>query len=561
MESVIYNPLAEYESKYKSLHREKTVAFLDNLVKESGISIEENRKTVAEYNTYKENIKKLRKKFNRLRFLRVLLILLIILVPFGVYGALGDIILSGGALVLFGGIFIPVIIKKLTPSIRKLREDIEQADKKASELLSLAYEQMKPLNELFCENDSVNLVEDSIPLLTFNSHFSSSQQEDMKVNYDFATDPDAMESTMDVLSGYYNENPFLFENKIIHTMGEETYHGYKTITWTETYRDSSGKLQRRARSQTLHASVIKPKPFYHTQVVLDYGSQGAPDLCFSRDATHLDRKSEKALERYVERGEKRIKRKTDRAIKGNDDFMSMSNTEFEVIFDALDRTDEVQFRTLFTPLAQTNMVDILLSESGYGDDFGFIKQKRMNFIISKHSQGRKIKLVPDDYKSYSYDIIEENFVSKNEEFFRAVYFDFAPLWSVPAYQERPIHSLKPLPEYSSIYAQKECEALLNMVDASEVVHPDTKTQAIIRSSFVKSQNSIDEISVLAYSYDIEPRQDVIPVLGGDGHYHNVIVPWDEYIPLESQKKFFVAEKDKTDSDRMMATRNNLCIFN
>ena len=77
-------------------------------------------------------------------------------------------------------------------------------------------------------------------------------------------------------------------------------------------------------------------------------------------------------------------------IKENRDFTSMSNTDFEVLFDALDRTDEVQFRTLFTPLAQTNMVSLIRSQTGYGDDFVFVKANRMNFVATDHSQGRDI---------------------------------------------------------------------------------------------------------------------------------------------------------------------------
>jgi hypothetical protein len=329
--------------------------------------------------------------------------------------------------------------------------------------------------------------------------------------------------------------------------------------WTETYRDSQGRLQRRTRTQTLHATVTKPKPFYSTQVVLRYCAQGGPDLSFTRDATHLDQKSERAIERYVKKGERKLKRMTDKAMKENDDFTSMSNTEFEVLFDALDRTDEVQFRTLFTPLAQTNMVSLLLSQTGYGDDFNFIKEKRTNTIISKHSQGRVINLFPGEYTSYSYDIIQQNFVNKNTDYFKAVYFDFAPLLAIPVYQERPVHSLKPIPDYNRLTAQKEGEALANMVPEEYIVHPATKTPAILKSSFVGSKNNADEVCITAYSYDIEGRVDLVPMLGGDGKLHAVPVHWDLYLPLEAKNHFYIAEngiKDRT----LFAKRNGLGIY-
>ena len=534
MTAVVYSPLEEYDKKYRQLHEEKTNQFLEELVQRSGVDIAQNRTTVAQYQDCLENVGKLRRKRNWLRFFRVLMIITIVL--------------------------IPLVILKMTPVIRTLKAQIEEADKEAARLLALAEEQMRPLNCLFTEKDALHLIEETIPLIKFENAFSAEQETDMKVNYDFFDTDSNEQSTVDVLAGHYNENPFLFEKKRIHTMGVETYHGYRTIYWTETYRDSNGKLQTRTRSQTLHATVVKPKPYYSDQVVLSYCAQGGPELCFSRDATHLERKSEKEIERYVKKGEKKLKKLTDEAIRSDSDFQSMSNSDFEVLFDALDRNNEVQFRTLFTPLAQTNMVDLIRSDVGYGDDFNFIKRNRTNRIITQHSQGRSLNLMPQQYVSYSFDIIKQNFVGKNCVFFKDVYFDFAPALAIPMYQERPVHSLKPIPPLSRMYSQKESEMLANAMHPGCVVHPDTKTPAILKSSFVRSQNNIDETCIIAYSYDIAKRVDVIPVYGGDGKFHSVPVEWDEYLPLMAQNFFNIAASDMTPNQSAMANRNGICIF-
>lgn len=532
---MIYNPLEEYISKFKELHLVNTNSFFDELVLKSGVSIEENRLTVKQYNEFRESIAKLRKKLNLWRFLRVLMIITIIL--------------------------IILVVLKITPKIKRFRAEIEEADKKADELLALANRQMAPLNSLFTDRDALQIIEKTIPLISFAPCFSVDQENNMAINYDFSDKNNIDQSTLDVLAGEYNGNPFLFENKVIHKMGQEIYHGYKTIHWTESYRGSDGKMHTRTRSQTLHATVTKPKPFYSTQVLLNYCAQGGPELSFTRDATNLDDKSEREIERYVKKGEKKLKKMTDDAIKKNGDFMSMSNSDFEVLFDALDRTNEVQFRTLFTPLAQTNMVDLILSKDGYGDDFNFIKQKRTNKIVTEHSQSRNVTLHPSCYRSYSFDIIKDNFVNKNTDFFKSIYFDFAPVWAIPIYQERPVHSLDPIPDYSQQYSYKECEALANAVRAENVVHPKTKTRAILKSSFIKSNDSMDEISVTAYSYDIIPRVELVLMHGGDGRWHNVPVPWDEYIPLEATNNFFVGKKELAENKNVMAGRNDLCIFN
>ena len=529
MNAVIYNPLEEYETKLKDLHRKETEAFFEDLVKQSQVNIEENRETVKQYHFYLENVKKLKKKLNRLRFFRVLMCITIVL--------------------------IPLVILKMTPKIRALREEIATADQKAQELLALAFKQMEPLNRLFKKEDALRLIEKAVPLIAFDPNFTVQQESDMVINYDFAPGDDE-QSTLETLAGRYNENPFLFENRLVHKMGEETYHGYKTIHWTEHYRGSDGKMHTRHRSETLHATVTEPKPFYSTQVVLNFGAQGAPDLCFSRDATHLEQKSERELERYVKKGEKRLKKKTDQALKNNDDFMSMSNTDFEVLFDALDRTDEVQFRTLFTPLAQTNMVDLLLSKTGYGDDFHFIKRKRMNKILSRHSQGRKIVLTKEEYMSYSFDQIQKNFVEGNAQYFKAVYFDFAPLLAIPAYQERPVHSLKPIPDYGRLYSLKEGEVLANAASRTHFVHPDTKTEAILKTEYIRSEKDMDEICITARSYDALNRVTYVSVHGGDGHFHDVPVEWQEYIPLEQSGNFFVAKQ----TEGGLSYKNGLCIL-
>lgn len=532
--SVIYDPVEEYESKIKALHLQHTKEYLEKLVQTARVDPEENRVTLIQYEQYRESTKKLKSKLNWFRFLRVLMCITLVL--------------------------IPVVIWKMTPVIRQLREEVAHADEKAQELMDRAHAQMAPLNRLFTDEDALRIAEQTVPLLDFAPCFTAEQEEDMKRNYDFCPRSDEEQSAVEVLAGRYNGNPFLFEKKRIHQMGVETYHGYRTIYWTEHYRDSQGHLRTRTRSQTLHATVTKPKPFYSTQTALYYGAQGGPELSFSRDATHLDRKSEKAIERYVKKGEKKLKKKADKALKENDDFVSMSNSEFEVLFDALDRTDEVQFRTLFTPLAQTNMVGLLLSPVGYGDDFDFVKRNRMNKIVTAHSQQRALMPTSGHYVSHSFDEIKEKFISENTAFFKAVYFDFAPLWSIPIYQERPVHSLMPLPEMKRVYTEKEYEVLANRSGSGNLVHPSTKTQAIFKTELVGADGEMDQVRITAHSYDTVQRTDVVPMLGGDGRIHSVPVQWDEYIPLEYYSNVFVADAAKAENRNIMARKNNLCLF-
>ena len=58
MDSMIYNPVEDYQKKFKELHAENTKNFFEELVKTSGVDIELNKKTVEQYNAFKESLKK-----------------------------------------------------------------------------------------------------------------------------------------------------------------------------------------------------------------------------------------------------------------------------------------------------------------------------------------------------------------------------------------------------------------------------------------------------------------------------------------------------------------------
>ena len=77
MDSMIYNPSEEFDSKFKALHSEKTRAYFDELVKRSGVNIEENRRTVAEYDSCEAAEAKLKRATSqnggKTKFLRIII--------------------------------------------------------------------------------------------------------------------------------------------------------------------------------------------------------------------------------------------------------------------------------------------------------------------------------------------------------------------------------------------------------------------------------------------------------------------------------------------------------
>lgn len=536
MDQLIFNPLEDYEKTLKNAHAANAEQFFEELVTRSGISKEENAAAVTKYNTQKNKADDDRKKaslWKALRMLTIIAMVAAVIAAIVFFVKANHPIGFTAALAALGLQLLWMLV--LNPKIKKLNQIHAEEQKKADALLAICRKQMAPLNALFNSWDGITLIEKTIPKFDFLPAFSQEQEKDMRENYNLPDYNNEEHSILDTLSGRYNGNPFLFEQRRVHKMGLETYHGYKTISWTSHYTDSKGKHRTRTHSQTLHASVTKPKPFYHTETYLHYGAQAGPDLSFSRLNKHLEDMSQRAIDSLVRKGERKLQDKATEALKNSQNFMGMTNTEFDVLFDALDRDHEVQFRMLFTPLAQTNMVDLLRSETGYGDDFDFFKQQRMNTIVSEHSQKRSLLIQPDQFHSHDFETIRKNFLDGQAEYFRAVYFDFAPLLALPVYQEQPVHSLDPLPNLSQKYSTWEHEALANALDSWLLAHPNSQTPAILKADYVGREQQAEQVRITAHSYDIIERMDLVPTLGNDGRVHIVQVPWKEYIPLSASK--------------------------
>lgn len=554
MNELLLEPLKYYERVGKQEHAKNAVDYFEDLLKQSKVDVEENRATVKAYKKEKAAAEHIRSKIRKKKALRVFLIIGIVLCGIGILVGISKLPNGAGIALLLGGIVgviggILLLVKKLNPSIRAASEILEKHLAKSEELLAKAEAQTAPLNALFDNTDALKLIEKTIPEFEFDDTYSVAQEDFFLERHDFIDFNVQNSSITDTLSGRFAGNPFLFCNVLQHEMRSQTYHGSLTISWTETYRDSKGNLRTRIRTQVLHASVVKPKPEFFTHQYLCYGNQAAPELSFSRKPQHSERLDEKQIERKVKKGAKKLKKKAEKATKKGGNFQEMANTEFDVLFGAEDRDHEVQFRLMYTPLAQCNTVDLLTSKTGYGDDFYFQKHKRFNVITSEHAQGRRIHSSASDYYSYDVDEAKRKFVEYNTGYFKSLFFDFAPLLSVPAYVEEPCASLDLLEEHSSNYTYYEHEVMANALGKHRLAHSHTATNAIFKTQLVSKKAQGDVVGVTAYSYAAEDRVDFIPVLGGDGHMHGVPVPWVEYIPLERYSEICVDKAPISERER------------
>lgn len=547
MDGLILEPLKYYNSYAKEKHKSNAQEHFDSLAARSGVDVEANRKTVKELNLELAAIDKLKKEISKNKALFVFLVVLSVIgglmMFLGVfclvseYATAGVIILLLGIAFLITGILVITLV--IRPRIKNAEKILDTHHKKAEELYNVAMGQMAPLNLLFDDKDTFALIEKTMPEIKFNPHLSPEHRELMIKDFGYIDPSDETTSVVDSISGKMLGNPFVYERIRTCVMGTYTYTGTLTIHWTERYRDSKGNYRTRTRSQVLRASLVKPKPYYYVNTQLGYGSLAAPDLSFSRKGTHVEDLSEKQLERKIEAGEKKLRKKAQKALSKGGNFQEMANTEFDVLFGATDRTNEVQFRLMYTPLAQTNTTDLLTTEDGYGDDFDFIKRGKYNVIKSEHAQHFKMRVKAAYFRSHSYDEARSKFISFNEEYFKSVFFDFAPLMAVPAYQEEPVESMKEPRDYETNYSAFEHEILANSIDGRLLIHPKSATEAIIKTSLIEKSGEVDRLSVTAHSYSATERLDYVAVYGNDGRYHNVPVHWIEYNPISRTSEMVI----------------------
>ncbi len=561
MDELMYEPLKYYESAAHEKHAKCSMEYFDELVAKSGMDVEENHKTVKAYRDELANIDKLSSRLSKFSGLRVFLILAsiagIIAAIMGIVQLTDGNVWPAGILMLLIGIAVAAVciyfwFAKVNPIIKDANAVLEAQKQKAADLLAQAEAQMASLNSLFDDTDTYKVFEKTIPEFKFNTAFSPKHEDLLASQNDFVNVMDIESSVVNTLAGSFCGNPFLYYRYNQHEMGTQDYQGSLYIEWTETYRDSDGNLRTRDCSQTLYATVTKPKPYYYVCTNLAYGCQAAPDLNFTRTPTHCETLSEKELKKKIAKGEKELQKKARKATKEGGNFQEMANSEFEVLYGAEDRDNEVQFRLMFTPLAQRNTVSLLRNTVGYGDDFHVVKRRRCTTISSEHSQNWNMNTTAEHYKSYDLETARTNFLNFNHEFFRSVYFDFAPLMSVPAYLDSPVPSMED-PKYDRNYTDYEHEALANGIGQAAFSADGTITDTILKTSFISREDDVDIVQVDAYSYTGEERIDYVPVLGGDKRYHNVPVHWIEYIPLLKTsniavKAYNMSEREFRDSD-------------
>ena len=535
----VYEPLARYRDEFREKFSRLTQDKFKELTERSGVDVEANRRQVRLVRTLEAGLKSARWRRTLYGVLMTLGYLAAIALVFLAAKGAADVRFgfAAGAVAGLGlGVWMTFLFGSAGKVVVRLELDFKQAKGRA-------WEQLQALNRLYSWDIPVKLIEATVPRLAFDPFFTARRLNDLKRIYGLEDAFNADKSVIFAQSGVINGNPFLFGEYLEMEWGSETYTGTLDIEWKETERDAEGKARTVTRYETLTATVEKPIPRYSKRKVLIYGNDAAPNLSFSRRPSGLAGAGEGFFASVRKRWRLSRLKAYARDLDDSSQFTLMSNHEFETLFHAKDRDHEVEFRLLFTALAQTQMLSLLKDKAvGYGDDFEFCKRRKLNYLVSRHLNENPIDTAPERFRDWDYDAAARNFQRFNEEYFRSVYFALAPVLAIPLYQQTRTHEeiWKGVveAEESSFW---EHEAIANYYGAGHFAHPDCVTQSILKTRLVARRDAVSKVAVIACGYRGEARVEHKEVRGGDGKWHSVPVEWVEYLPVERTTDMYLSE--------------------
>ncbi|AUF83414.1 hypothetical protein CXP39_01160 [Mesoplasma syrphidae] len=550
----IEDPVNSYRSQYQEQANNNIENYFENLVKTSRIDIQANRETVGKINKLLLKISQLDSLISKLRKQKSLLTILnILLLITGIVGFIFGIVnwqtwslgvISGvviGSCVGFSLIFVfwRIIKRRINPKIQNHSIERQKLDTEKQQFEDEAWIQMANLNSLFEFDDTTKIFSKTLPSIVFDSYLTENRLQQFlnRGLEDYSKYSDT--SVIFAQSGTIGQNPFLILKTLEKKIINKTYTGSLVITYTERVRDSQGKMVSQMRTQTLFASVVKPCPNYYVDSELIFANDAAPNLKFSRvPSKKVDSENNKSYQKFIEKRAKKIDKAAASASLKGSNFNVMANKEFEVMFNALDRNHEIEFRLLFSALAQQQLLNLIKNQDdGYGDHFSWNKHDNLNYLFSPLME-KDLATYPERYISYDYNYTKKTFIDFNTQFFKDVYFALAPLLAVPLYQQLGVDDKYDF-KFGDQMSSWELEVLaygheneLKKVIASDV-------NAIIKTQVVETTENGQEIEAHVSGYETYQRVEYVPMFGRDGFLHNVPVPWVEYISVSNAQNIVI----------------------
>ncbi len=555
---IIESPVKEFP-QYSQQFTSYATELFEKIAKESKVDIAQNKATCDKYYEAKKALDQYtkRKSRRRVRALIGVIVCFFLLFPFLLFALVSKggtrIILFVFAFLSFCGFiaFLVVYCSKQKNNDTLLQQYSEEANRFQAE----ASTQMAPLWNRIYPNRADELIRKVLPIITIDFNFDINRYAYRVKKFGFPRCEKDQEATvLFSKSGRINGNPFLFLREKYHHDERKTYSGQRTVMVRRRYTDSKGHSHYTTTPEVLVAYHSEPAPFYDLAQTLVFGNEASPDLTFSRTPV-LKNGDLSNLKKIIKRNNKALDKESEKQRMDDDpntNFQKMSNDEFDSLFFATDRNNEVQFRLLFTPLAQRNRLD-LIKTSPYGDDFCFYKQKMLNFILTDHSLQYSVDFDCGGQYIFDFNVRRDQFVSTRQGYFKSFYFQLAPLLCIPLYQQ-----LKPFEyiygrEYGFAVSPYDHEAMANRVPPSFLRPEGASTDRILKSKYLRSVADFDIIEIQAISYHANPQTILVPKIASDGDVYNVPVNYFTYTKVTRKTCYAIrktASMNSVLSDRL-----------
>lgn len=532
----IYEPVDRYRDEFRERFARHTADLFESLVRDSGVDERANADTVRRLRELETAVAEAKTSNGWWKAARIAAV---------VVGA--GCLVAAFAQDLYWLLLVTVacavlVVRKLNPKISDVTARLAELEGARDAQLQKAWGEMAPLNRLYRWEFFAQLVQRTVPRIEFDPYFSDGRLAELRESFGWNDDFNDDRSVLFAHSGVLNGNPFVVARTLQHWMGQKTYHGTLQISWTERVKNSDGKWTTEVRHQTLHASVTKPHPEYADRPAVIYGNEAAPDLTFSRAPSSLSGLEDGLFNNWRKRRAVKALEAKSRDLTDGKHFTVMANTEFDALFGATDRDHEVQFRLLFTPLAQQEMLKVLKDqEVGFGDNFHFLKQHRLNVVVPGHLAGEDISGDPALFARYELADARQVFNATYNGLFRSLYFALAPLLTVPLYQQHRSHA----DIYRDVHTRRsnfwEHESIANYFGEHRFQHAASITRNLLKTRATVQADGTQSVEVTAHGYRGVERVDYVPVRGGDGRVHNVPVHWIEHHPVRRSSDVLLHE--------------------
>jgi hypothetical protein len=272
-------------------------------------------------------------------------------------------------------------------------------------------------------------------------------------------------SVYQCISGRVFTHPFLL---LKHKQCEKytaTYMMSQSFPYTTTRRDSQGHTTTVTMYETLTAYQYRDAYRYN------YGSTAI--LLTGDEATTLKFNNEPPMKHQHD-----VNRFYKKHMKDN--MYPNVNVDFDINFPCI-RNNDAQFRLLFTPLAQKEVVNLVKAQD---HAYTVMKDDNINIVRSHFGDDLSSAFNSELLRQYDFEVLKQTFHDFVLNFFKNTYYSLAPLMCIPLYQQFSYNKYNN--DASTGVSNIEVESLMNHIAPEIINHPESDTDNLIHVSGGKS---------------------------------------------------------------------------